>query len=145
VNSRAEVKKLTGLVIDLIRQMVAAKNPFAVQYRLANRVTEWESGIDTISRGAPVLVFTHAPKEYGLAQVDCASALSYFDLAAPTLGLGTCWAGFFMIAVSQYQPLQQALGIPAGHAVFGAMMVGYPKYKYHLLPPRNEAQITWKQ
>lgn len=145
VNSRAEVVKLTGLVIDLIRLMVAAKNPFAIQYRLADRVAAWENGIDFISRGAPGLVFTHAPKEYGLAQVDCASALTYFDLAAPTLGLGACWAGFFMIAASQYPPLQQALGLPEGNAPFGAMMVGYPKYKYHRLPPRNEARIAWKQ
>ena len=136
---------MTAMVIDLIRRMIAAENPLAIQYRLADRVAEWESGIDTISRGAPALVFTHAPKEYGLAQTDCASALSYFDLAAPTLGLGACWAGFFMIAVSQYEPLQQALGLPAGHAAFGAMMVGYPKYKYRLLPPRNEPRIVWKQ
>lgn len=144
VNSRAEVAKLTGMVIEFMRRMITHQHPFATKYRLDNHLTAWENGIDTISRGAPGLVFTHAPKEYGLAQVDCASALSYFDLAAPSLGLGTCWAGFFMIAVSQYPPLQQALGIPEGHAAYGAMMVGYPKYKYHQLPPRNEPKIAWK-
>lgn len=145
VNSRAEVKKMAGMVIDLFRRMIEAKNPIAEKYRLANSVTAWESGADTISRGAPALVFAHAPKDYGLAQVDCTSALSYFDLAAPTFGLGTCWAGFVMIAAAQWPPLQQALGLPEGHAAFGAMMVGYPKYEYLRLPPRKEARITWKQ
>jgi nitroreductase/NAD-dependent dihydropyrimidine dehydrogenase PreA subunit len=145
VNSREEVKKLTSMVIDMIRKMVEAKSPFAEKYRLANAVTAWDSGIDTISRGAPALVFAHAPKDYGLAQVDCTSALSYFDLAAPTFGLGTCWAGFVMIALAQWPPLQQALALPEGHAAFGAMMLGYPKYKYSRLPPRNEARITWRE
>lgn len=145
VNSRSEVTKMAGMVIDLFRHMIEAKNPFAEKYRLANLVTAWESGGDIISRGAPALVFTHAPKEYGLAQVDCANALSYFDLAAPTFGLGACWAGFFMIAASYWPPLLRTLALPEGNAVFGAMMVGYPKYKYHRLPPRKEAQLVWKQ
>jgi nitroreductase/NAD-dependent dihydropyrimidine dehydrogenase PreA subunit len=145
VNSRPEVIKMTGMVIDLIRRMVVAKNPFAEKYRLADAVTAWESGVDTISRGAPALVFVHAPKDYGLAQIDCTSALSYFDLAAPTFGLGTCWAGFVMVALAQWPPLQRALALPEGHAAFGAMMLGYPKYKYLRLPPRNEARIVWRE
>lgn len=145
VSSREEVKKLTGMVIDMIRKMVESKNPFAEKYRLGNAVAAWESGIDTITRGAPALIFVHAPKDYGLAQVDCTSALSYFDLAAPTFGLGTCWAGFVMVGLAQWPPLQQELALPEGHAVFGAMMLGYPKYKYLRLPPRNEARITWRE
>lgn len=144
VNSRAEVVKLTGMVIDLIRWMVKNDHPMATRYNLAGFVTAWEQGVDIISRGAPALVMTHAPKEYGLAQVDCTSALTYFDLAAPTMGLGTCWAGFFMIALSQYQPLQDALALPEGHGVFGAMMAGYPKFNYQRLVPRKAPHITWK-
>lgn len=144
VNSRAEVMKLTGMVIDLIKVMVSNDHPMSKRYNLAGFVTAWEQGVDIISRGAPALVMTHAPKEYGLAQVDCTSALTYFDLAAPTLGLGACWAGFFMIALSQYQPLIDALELPEGHGVFGAMMTGYPKFKYQRMVPRKEPKITWK-
>ncbi len=144
LHSRAEVVKMTGMVIDLMREMIAADHPLAVQYRLADRVKMWENGTDLISRGAPGLVFAHAPKAYGLAGADCSIALSYFDLAAPTLGLGACWAGFFMLAVSQYPPLQKALALPEGNAVFGVMMVGYPKYRYQRLVPRNEPKIDWR-
>lgn len=144
VNSRAEVMKLTAMVIDLIRVMIKNDHPMAKRYNLSGFVTAWEGGVDIISRGAPALVMTHAPKEYGLAQVDCTSALTYFDLAAPTMGLGACWAGFFMIALTQYQPLIDALALPDGHAVFGAMMTGYPKFKYQRLVPRQVPNITWK-
>ena len=65
-------------------------------------------------------------------------------MAAPSFGLGTCWAGFFQFAATFWPPLKEALQLPEDHASFGAMMVGYPKYRYQRLPLRNDAQITWR-
>ncbi len=144
LNSRSEVMKLTGMVADLMRELLKARNPFAINYRLDRFVSAWENGTDLIARGAPALVAAYGPKEYGLAQVDCTSALAYLDLAAPSLGLGSCWAGFFMLALSQWKPLQEALAVPEGQSVQGMMMVGYPKYRYHRLVPRNEPRIQWR-
>ncbi len=144
INDREDVKRISGLVIDLMRSWVEEKKAIAEKYRLADVVTAWESGFDGISRGAPALIVAHAPKDYGLAQVDCTSALAYLDLTAPTFGLGCCWAGFIMMASMQSQPLQRTLALPEGHASFGIMMIGYPKYKYHFLPPRKDAQIIWR-
>lgn len=143
VNSRAEVKKLTGMVIDFIREMIRDDHPMNKKYNLTRFVSAWEEGDDLVSRGAPTLVIVHSPSEYGLAQIDCASALAYFDLAAPTLELGCCWAGFFLAAIAQYQPLQEALPIPEGHKAFGMLMAGYPKYRYRRLVPRRVPNITW--
>jgi nitroreductase/NAD-dependent dihydropyrimidine dehydrogenase PreA subunit len=144
VGSREGVKRFGELTAEMLRHLVKQKSPIAEKYRLADTVADWESGNDRITRGAPALVIVHAPREYGLAQVDCTSALAYFDLAAPTLGLGSCWAGFMMIAAAQWPPFQQALALPEGRVCCGIMMVGYPKFKYHRLPPRNEAVISWK-
>jgi nitroreductase len=66
------------------------------------------------------------------------------DLAAPSFALGTCWAGFLMMAASHWPPLQNALSLPEGYACFGAMMIGYPKYKYQRLPLRKEPDIMWQ-
>ena len=144
IDTRPEVVKVTGMVMDMMRQMIERNHPLAMKYGLAGFVSAWEQGADPITRGAPVLVLAHAPKEYGQAQVDCTAALTFLDLAAPALGLGTCWAGFVLVALSQYQPLVDALGLPEGHGVFGAMMVGYPRFRYHKLVPRNKPEITWK-
>jgi nitroreductase/NAD-dependent dihydropyrimidine dehydrogenase PreA subunit len=144
VNSRSEVVKLTDMAIDSIRGMIKADHVMAKKYNLAEFVSAWEQGVDFILRGAPALVMTHAPKAYGLAQVDCTLALAYFDVAAPTLDLGTCWAGLFMAALSQYQPLIDALALPEDHGMFGAMMVGHPKFTYQHLVPRKAPVITWK-
>src|SRR5208337_5190217 len=143
VNSREEVQSMSGLAVDLIRHMIAEKHPMAERYRKFGIVKAWEAGIDIITRGAPGLVIASAPKDYRIAQTDSTIALTFLDLAAPSFGLGTCWAGIFMMAASQWPPLQQALALPEGHACFGAMMIGYPKYRYHRLPLRKEADITW--
>ncbi len=144
LGSRENVKKIAGMVIDFMRAMVESKQPISASYRLDKLVDAWDAGIDIISRGAPALVFAYAPTSYGLAQVDCTSALSYLDLAAPSLGLGSCWAGFVMMATGNWPPLHAELALPEGYASFGAMMVGYPKYKYHRLPTRKEPEIVWR-
>jgi len=144
VNSRDEVKKIAAMVVDHMQELVKAKAPIAVNYRLDRVVEDWKLGLDRVTRGAPALVMAHAPKAYGLGAVDCTSALAYFDLAAPTLGLGACWAGFVMVGLLQWQPLREALKVPADNAVHGVLMAGYPKYRYQRLVPRNAPKIEWR-
>jgi len=141
--SRDKVKELTEKAVDWMRFLVSKKEPIAEQYRMARIIEGWENGLDIITRGAPGLIITHAPKDYAVAQIDSAIALTFVDLAAPTFGLGTCWAGFFMIAASYWPPLQRALALPEDHTTYGAMMIGYPKYKYQRLPLRKEPKVTW--
>jgi nitroreductase len=104
----------------------------------------WEGGIDIIFRGAPALIVAHAKRDNPRAQTTCTIALAYLELAAVGLGLGSCWAGYFMRAAGEYAPLMKALALPEGHQCFGAMMVGYPKFKYQRLPLRNDPRITWR-
>ncbi len=143
VASRQRVRSMSGLVVDFIGHMSAEKHPLAERYRKFGIVKAWEAGTDIVTRGAPGLVIAHAPKDYINARTDCAIALTFLDLAAPSFGLGTCWAGIFMAAASQWPPLQKSLALPEANACCGAMMIGYPKYKYHRLPSRKEADITW--
>jgi nitroreductase/NAD-dependent dihydropyrimidine dehydrogenase PreA subunit len=143
ITSREKVMEFTGEVVEVFRKMVADNSPTATRLGLARLIAAWDSGSDIITRGAPGLVFAYAPSAYALGLVDCMSALSYFDLAAPSLGLGTCWAGFVMLTIAQHPQLQNLIEIPEGYTCHGAMMVGYPRYKYHRLPVRNKADINW--
>jgi len=144
IDSREAEYSLAEIVAGFMRYLIDTNDPFAAKYPLVGIVSAWDAGHDLISRGAPALVFVHAPKDYAAAQVDSTIALTTLDLAAPSFGLGTCWAGFFMAAAAHWPPLQQALSLSEGNACFGAMMVGYPKYQYHRLPLWNEADITWR-
>ena len=145
INSREQLHALSGKIIDMLRYLISEGHPLAKAYRLERSIAAWEAGKDPVLRGAPALVIAHAPKGYALGQVDSTIALSFLDLAAPTAGLGACWAGFFMMAAAQWPPVQQALALPEGNACFGALMIGYPKYGYHRLPLRKEAAISWRE
>ena len=145
INSREQLHAMAGAIIDMLRHLVKEGHPLAKAYRLERSIAAWEAGKDPVLRGAPALVIAHAPKAYPLAQVDSTIALTFLDLAAPTMGLGACWAGFFMMAAAQWPALQEMLALPGGNACCGALMVGYPKYDYHRLPTRKDAVISWQE
>ncbi len=144
INSREEVKKLAGATIEFIKGLIETKHPLTERYSFDGIIKGWEAGADYIFRGAPALVIAHSPKENGLATVDCTIALAYLDIAAAPLGLGTCWAGFFMIASSQSPFVQQLLALPESNVCVGGLMIGYPKYTYRAIPPRKDAKIIWR-
>lgn len=102
-----------------------------------------EAGIDTILRDAPHLILAIAPKEFKNGRENTISSLSYLELFATTMGLGSCWAGLFeMCAFSNYYPLLELFNIPTDKSITGAVMVGYPKYEYKRLVDRAPINVT---
>ncbi|MEJ2031919.1 MAG: nitroreductase family protein [Deltaproteobacteria bacterium] len=144
VNGKEVLEGLSGGTINWMRDLIAKKDPLATAYGMKRVVAAWEQGFSPVLRSAPCLIVTHAPENYRGGVVDSTIALTTFELAAATEGLGCCWAGFFFIAASQWPPLKEVLGLPAGEAITGAMMVGYPKHRYQRIPLRNEARVTWR-
>ena len=133
-----EVHRIAEHVIDWMKH-VRAEKPSATY--VDGIVAAWETGVDYICRGAPHLIIAHSSRR---GPTDCVIALTYMELAAPAFGLGTCWAGFVNAAANAWPPLQEYLGLPEGNTSHGGLLMGYPKYKYHRLPLRNEAEITWR-
>lgn len=136
------LKDLAQLVIDWMIHAVETKQPVAERLHLDVVVKGWERGEDRIFRGAPMVIMTHALKTGSLPQESCVIAMTYFDLAAASMGLGACWVGYLMLAATRHAPLKEALGIPQDHRLYGAMVVGYPKYTYHRIPPRNKPKVA---
>ena len=138
------VHELNGHVIDWMRALSGRKPEMARAMQLDRIVAAWDAGRDRVCRGAPHLVVTHARAGDATAPGACTLALAYLELAAPSFGLGCCWAGYLHMAALHWPPLQQALALPEGQAFNGAMMVGEPRYRYHRLPLRKEPDITWR-
>ena len=139
-----EVRRLTGFVIDWMHHLIKEESPLVAAMHLNRVVSLYESGYDIICRNAPHVIVAYARKEDRTAQAACTIALTYLELAALSFDLGTCWAGYFNTAASLWPPMQQALGLAEGNINLGAMMVGYPKFKYQRMPLRNKASITWR-
>jgi nitroreductase/NAD-dependent dihydropyrimidine dehydrogenase PreA subunit len=143
IDTASEIHRLGGLVIDYLSHLIAAGDQSARAYRFDTIIKEWEQGHDVIFRGAPAIVIASAPESHGAAVIDCSIALSYLDISAYSAELGTCWAGFFMMAYRQWEPLRKAVGLPDGESCYGALMIGHPAYDYHRIPPRKESAVTW--
>lgn len=143
IHDHEALRNLIGMVADWMRYMEKAQPDMAQSMHFDLVIAAWEAGVDVICRSAPHVIIAHGLKADPTAQTACTIAMTYLDLAAPSLGLGSCWAGFFNIAAMFWPPMQEALALPEGHGAFGSMMVGYPKYRYRRLPLRNAPPVTW--
>lgn len=144
LSDRDELNKLVAIVGDWMRWMLANMNEFALSMHIDRALGRLEGGVDVVLRDAPVLIVAHGPKDDRMAPTTCTIALAYMELAASGMELGACWAGYFNAAASTFPPMAAALGLPRGHFCFGAMMIGYPRYRYHRMPVRKDPSITWR-
>ncbi len=143
IHDTDRVRSLAGEVVEWMRHLIKQKSSLAETLHMDRTVAAWESGVERVCRGAPHVVVAHAPQGERTAPMACAIALTYLELAAFSFGLGACWAGYFNLAANTWPPMKEALGLPGGHSSFGAMMLGHPKYRYHLLPRRKEPEVQW--
>jgi nitroreductase/NAD-dependent dihydropyrimidine dehydrogenase PreA subunit len=160
-------REVLAELLDVARFAPTAKNTQQISYivtldpartkALGQAVAEWvlpmpgmgwaaklaEAGHDFVLRGAPnvIIALADAGNEWGLT--DAAIALSYLELAAAAHGLGVCWAGVVHRALTHNPALAASVGVPEGKSVCGALMLGTPKFRYALVPPRNPAPVSW--
>ena len=144
VADKHQVRHIAGLVVDWMRYIIEHMPQIAAVMHMEAVCYAWDKGIDTICRNAPHLIIAHAPEDTHVSQGSCTIALTYLELAAYSMGVGACWAGFVGAAAETFPPLMQELALPEGHKAFGAMLIGYPKYQYHRIPPRTAPRIIWR-
>ena len=142
INNREAVRRLADIGTDWFRWSM--KNNPALAPMLEGALKQQESGNDVFLRHAPALVIAFAEKNNPIAAIDCVIAVSYFDLAAVSAGLGCCWAGFLQMAATSFPPMIEAVALPDGCVPYGCLMVGYPRYKYQRVPARKPARIIWQ-
>ena len=139
-------------VMDGFRQAVYAKLgkmiadgslPKGMEYLEEAIRKAMDSGQDTIFRGAPHFVIASSPKAGPCPEVDCHIALSYFELLAASMNLGTVWSGLakwsLTLLVPEFLP---RLGIPESHSIGYMMAFGRPAVTYHRTVQRENANIN---
>lgn len=130
INGREKVESLMAACADVMEK----HNLFP---ELAANIRQ---GRDGLFRGAPCVLAIYA-SERPYAVSDCATTLADIELALPSLGLASCWAGLFTTCCGQEIP--SGLAIPEGKKVFGGLMIGRPKSRYHKLPWRPALPVEW--
>ncbi|MGD9947132.1 MAG: nitroreductase family protein [Desulfobulbus sp.] len=108
-------------------------------------VTAWDQGRDIIFRNAPHLLMVSAPPTITTPDADSLIAMSYFDLLAGSMGIGTLWNAMIRWAFSIIEPdtdMFKRLGIPEDHIKGYTLLFGYPAVQYHRTVQRDEALIN---
>ncbi|MDX9786161.1 MAG: nitroreductase family protein [Desulfobacterales bacterium] len=144
LTDKEQVTGLAATTIEWMRSLIqigpqAIYSPYVVPL-----VAAWDKGYDRVLKNAPVLIFATAPAEAFYGMTDSTIALSHLELAAPSVGLSTCWAGLLHRAMVQYEPLRAYVGLSADYPHFYPMMLGYSKHQYHRLPERKPPTIHWR-
>lgn len=102
-----------------------------------------QAGGDPVFYNAPALILTHAHKKNAFGIENSAYATYHVALAAHAMGLGTCMIGFLTTAARHDPVVRQLAGLPKGHRMTTALVVGYPVHRYRRLVPRRLPRVVW--
>ncbi len=141
---KEDVKRIAELTVDWMRSAIADPDQHVMASYLPMMVAAWDAGTDVVLRNAPVLVVVSAPEAIDFGMTDVTIVLSYLELAALPMGLGTCWSGLVQYALLGHEPMREFIGLPASHTHHFPMMLGYSRYRFHRLPERKQPRIFWR-
>jgi ferredoxin len=126
-------KVVTALTKKPIKAVAEKFSPFAKG--LIN-------GEDVIFRGAPHMIVVSNSIKASCAAQDPIIALSYFELYAQSLGVGTCWCGLAEGAMKIFPELCDYMEIPEGYQLGYAMLFGEKEVNYQRTIQPQEAEIV---
>ncbi|WFS61928.1 nitroreductase family protein [Pseudodesulfovibrio thermohalotolerans] len=138
-----KVAGAAGAVAAWMRAESEADTPLAAALHLPGIVRAWDNGMDLICRNAPVLAVAVGPQRGITPREDGVIATAYLELAVSGAGLGACWCGYLVAAAAHNDGVREFLGVAAGEAVYGALMLGHPARRYTAVPPRQEPSVRW--
>lgn len=100
-------------------------------------------GEDVIFRGAPNMVVVSNPVNAPCANEDPIIALSYFELYAQSMGIGTCWCGLAQSCLMFFPELSKYLQIPDGYQPGYVMLFGPKDINYtRVIQPEKSPVVS---
>jgi nitroreductase/NAD-dependent dihydropyrimidine dehydrogenase PreA subunit len=144
IDNKEDLLKIEKAGTEWIRDAIKTQPRFSQAMDFPRMLQKQEKNYNQFLRGAPVLIVAMGSRKRPMSATNCIIAMTTLELAATSLGLGGCWAGFVAIMAGVFAPVQEALGIPADKAGYALLMLGYPRYSYQRLIARRSPQITWK-
>lgn len=145
VENKALLKQVVALTVEWMKQQSLDETTTVAKSFRKHIELYTTKGLDTILRDAPHQLLAVAPKGMPRGRENTIFSLAYLELYAPSLGLGSCWAGLLeMCLFAGYQPVLDLLMLPPDKEVTGAVMIGYPLYRYQRMVDRNPLELTWR-
>ena len=137
-----EMDKFRNYTNDIVRKIISSSLLSPITKKFGKYKQKFENGEDVIFRGAPHMIVVSVPVTAPCAPVDPIILLSYFELYAQSLGLGTLWCGFAEIAMKLIPELCEYMEIPDGYKVGYVMLFGNTDLKYHRVTQPQDYDIS---
>lgn len=124
------MNEFRSYVNQKILDALTKKSVKAIANKLSRYTKAFLNGQDIIFRGAPHMVVVSTPVDAPCYNVDPMIALSYFELYAQSMNVGTCWCGLAEFCLLVMPELSDYLKIPTGYKASYVMLFGEPDIKF---------------
>ncbi len=145
---RTAVRRLENPILRTLYGAVAVREDKLGAYALADdmkRLVEaYDAGHDDLFHEAPVVLVLHAPETTIMPSETAYYAAAQLVMMATAMGLGTCFVGWLAEAAARSDDVAEALALPKDHAVYAALALGHPKYKYRHAIGRSAPEVEWR-
>ena len=104
-----------------------------------------DKGTDFVFRNAPAMITVSVDAKKavpGCENADPIIALSYLDLYAQSLGVGTLWTDATLTAMKDLPEVLAMLKVPEGYSLNYVLLLGLPAVKYHRTTQPEPANVT---
>ena len=143
ISREQDVRHLADLTVAHMRHAIENHDPSTYAPYWPALVAAWDKGMDVVLRSAPAVVIAASSPSKDHGMTDVTLALTYFELAAMPLGLGTCWAGLLHAAMMADETFAEEIPVLKTHPHHYPLMVGYKDIRYQRMPERNPPKIHW--
>ncbi len=138
VGSKEKMEEIRRVSYDKLLEC----SSFAPIYQFLKNI--FNSGQDIIYRGATSMVVVCVDETKavpGCENKDPIIALSYLELYAQSLELGTLWNDLAVKVISQIPEVMELLHIPENYTLGYVMLLGIPAVKYKRTPVKEPASV----
>lgn len=134
IATRQKMDELRKITYDCL-ESIPADSPLAFLKDMADK--SLQAGRDLVYRGAPALVIVSVDEKKAAEtckNADPIIALSYLELYAASLGLGTVWDGFAVALAQHFPKIEAQFHIPKHCQLCFVMALGIPAVAYARTP-----------
>jgi nitroreductase/NAD-dependent dihydropyrimidine dehydrogenase PreA subunit len=154
VQNKETLNKILQLTVEFVNAIIsnfkAKQNqaPLMDMEAYALSVFEWmiskqQEGSDVFLFNAPTVVFFHSTAYVPFPEVSVNLMLQNAALLSSSLGMGGFFPGIVVTSCQSDPRIPELIGVPQGNKIYGALTMGYPKFKNSNWPARRMPQITW--
>jgi len=131
------IRKIAPLAGKEARGMIRVLDELEIYTRA------YENGDDIILHHAPLLIIFHGEDGFAFSDINAVLAFHNASLISWGLGLGCFISGLVIAACKKDKRIPRLLSIPENHQVYGALVIGYPRFNYRNWIERRPPQIKW--